>query len=433
MIEIVYNEEEQEGRENENPVKLPKNIRQIGEIDEHKKIYMEDYVVTYLTQLAGEDSTISRAAVLLGEARRQDGCQYLFISSAIEAEAVEFGEYEIKFTEDTWTGIYENIKKYFDNEEIVGWFLSVPGFALEISESIQKTHINNFAGTTKVFFMREPVEGEDAFFIWENNKLVKQTGYYIYYEKNEPMQEYMIGRKNNGEEESAPVEEVPDQAAVSFRTIMQEKKEDRHQKRIMTFMYTASTFLVLIVFVIGINMINNYDKMKNIEATLTNLSDTITKNEASGGAGIPVQSVSGDVSPQSQQPAQGGENPGSETDPAVDVGQTTEPATDDPGQADSPEAAPSAEDPSQNTAQPTAEQPPEPAGQPVEPQPADPAPTDVPAAAPAENYYTVEKGDTLAKISRKLYGDYSKVQEICQLNGIEDGDHILAGSKLKLP
>ena len=46
--------------------------------------------------------------------------------------------------------------------------------------------------------------------------------------------------------------EFEDRATRSFRTLVQEKKDLSGQKRVMTFLYTASTFLVMVVLVIGI-------------------------------------------------------------------------------------------------------------------------------------------------------------------------------------
>ena len=48
-------------------------------------------------------------------------------------------------------------------------------------------------------------------------------------------------------------------------------------------------------------------------------------------------------------------------------------------------------------------------------------------------YYEIEKGDTLYTISREIYGDLSKVQQICELNHIEDPDNISYGQKIILP
>ena len=51
----------------------------------------------------------------------------------------------------------------------------------------------------------------------------------------------------------------------------------------------------------------------------------------------------------------------------------------------------------------------------------------------AEEYYEVVKGDTLDRISEKVYGDASHVDAICRMNGLSDGNLIYIGQKLLLP
>ncbi|MFQ7552138.1 MAG: hypothetical protein ACLRMZ_19785 [Blautia marasmi] len=48
MIEIVYEKEKQKPEGNEGFFHIPNNIRQIGEVNETQKIYIEDYAYTYL-------------------------------------------------------------------------------------------------------------------------------------------------------------------------------------------------------------------------------------------------------------------------------------------------------------------------------------------------------------------------------------------------
>lgn len=85
MIEIIYDkdkekEKQEQNEKNEHEVsvnlRLPKNIRQIGTPDGHRRIYMEDYVVTYLNYIARPGSTQARGAILLGESKKSDlgGC-----------------------------------------------------------------------------------------------------------------------------------------------------------------------------------------------------------------------------------------------------------------------------------------------------------------------------------------------------------------------
>ena len=54
----------------------------------------------------------------------------------------------------------------------------------------------------------------------------------------------------------------------------------------MTFLYTASTFLVMVVLVIGITLINNYEKMEGLEMALSDISRALENQEAAAGAGM---------------------------------------------------------------------------------------------------------------------------------------------------
>ncbi|WP_010291095.1 LysM peptidoglycan-binding domain-containing protein [Kurthia massiliensis] len=55
------------------------------------------------------------------------------------------------------------------------------------------------------------------------------------------------------------------------------------------------------------------------------------------------------------------------------------------------------------------------------------------SSASAQTAYTVQSGDTLAKISQKYVGDFSLVNSIAQTNGIANPNVIYAGTKLVIP
>ena len=50
-----------------------------------------------------------------------------------------------------------------------------------------------------------------------------------------------------------------------------------------------------------------------------------------------------------------------------------------------------------------------------------------------DDIYVVEKGDTLAIISKKMYGDVTHIDAICRMNGLSNGNLIYIGQKLLLP
>ena len=145
-----------------------KNIRQVGKSTNARKIYIEDYVMTFAKQLAGEDYSTCRVAVLVGQYAKLEQGRCLFISGAVEVEGIDVAN-GIAFTNDHWTSIYENIKKYFVNTEIVGWFIGGPGYLLEDKERILKAHIDNFAGQDKTLLTYDNMEKEEAFYFYENS------------------------------------------------------------------------------------------------------------------------------------------------------------------------------------------------------------------------------------------------------------------------
>ena len=93
MIEVIYKDESQEGQNGEEPFGLPRNIRQIGLAAEDYRIYMEDYVYTFLVRLARTEDSLgeakTRVAVLTGNLKWRSQTAYLFIKGAIIAEEME--------------------------------------------------------------------------------------------------------------------------------------------------------------------------------------------------------------------------------------------------------------------------------------------------------------------------------------------------------
>ena len=422
MIEFVYKEKaKEEGPERK--LDLPKNVRQIGEPEENRKIYIEDYVITYLKRFAKEEPLGSRIAVLLGDSERMGGIPYLFIRSAVALKELEYSEGGIPFTDEVWAEVYSAVKEYFPAQDILGWFLSVPGYPMELDPGLARIHVNCFGGVDKVLLAAEPTDGDEDFFAYENGRLTRQKGYYIFYEKNEAMQRFMI---DTGDGESIDEkEQFEDRAIKSFRAIVQEKKDISGQKRVMTFLYTASTFLVMVVLVIGITLINNYEKMEGLEMALSDISRTLESQEAEEAL---AETENVDAGPTAAEPTA--------AEPTATGPAATEPAAAEVQPAEEAEQE-AAEKPEQEAAGEFEQGSGEESGQ-EEPKAAEQEePQQEAQEAAAEDaipeIYTVQKGDTLLGISRRIYGRDDQIDAICSLNGIDDSDRILAGQKLLLP
>lgn len=281
MIEVIYDknseseetsERVKEKKENEG-FKLPKNIRQIGAPSSNKRIYMEDYVVTYLNYIARPGSTRARGAILLGEVKNTEVGDVLFISGAVEAQNLEFDMDESEFTKEAWSDIYEQVKEYFPDLSVVGWFLSRMGFSTAINDKIEKMHVDNFPGKDKVLYVTDSLESDDAFYMYERGQMIKQKGYYIYYDKNEAMQNYIIKQKGGvAEEENTEIHRKDEEIIKSYR-----EKNNRVQGNKtsgVNLLYVASSFVVLAMLAMGVTVVSSYDKMKEMEVSINRLELT---------------------------------------------------------------------------------------------------------------------------------------------------------------
>ena len=437
MIETIYsNDTGEAGRANkvQVPFKMPKNIRQVGKSNAIKKIYVEDYVMTFIKQLVGGDYSGYKIAVLVGQSIRLENSRNIFISGAVEVNGFE-AEGEITFSNDIWTSIYETIKKYFVEDEIVGWYIGGPGYLLEDEEKILKIHVDNFAGQDKVLLTYDNMEREEAFFSYENGHLCKQEGYYIYYEKNEEMQNYMVGFKNGPSGEAG----YDDKVSRDIRTVLQNKKPSEEEaKSITRLMYAAGTLLAVIILVVAAAILNNYDQMKSMQKTMDYLSLSMeevqslmvrdnnlqtTANMEDGAEDN--QQVKEDAADSSEGETTDKADSGEENLQVEVVPGDVEPIKEAEKQSDTTTIQDNKEE-KENTD----------SSEDLAKEDKDSSKEKTVKEADSQKevkYYTVKSGDTLADISYQLYNTYTKVKKIMKLNNIEDQDLIYVGQKLIVP
>lgn len=506
MIEIICKEDLQKEEDKEIKICLPKNIRQVGGPKGRHKIYIEDYVYTYLKTAVKKKETC--AAVFLGKSLIIKEIRYTFISGAVECAAEVFQWSNICLDDSFWEYIDKEQKQYFPETEIVGWFLGRAGQdILELPTTVETAHRRYFAGRDKVLMLMDSQEEEEIFFIYEQGYLQKREGYYIYYEKNVPMQEYMIKKREEElrlSELAAKVEEEwispefarihkeleegniseqkkealqepekifarsnleepktqAEEALESYRYMILEKQGRQIERQNRKFLYTASSFFLVIICVIGITTINNYKKMQEVEEVLHIMKDggSSEKRTEEGTGSLMVESVESQVSPlEENMSGQAGEMNKPQSDEKTDsqqpddalqsdnsaeaadvneaergedkpqgTGETdNQPAEDVSQQGDDTEAADSGETAGDQPAQAESDD------QPAED---DTAAEQAAAGQPEKaEYYTVQQGDTLAGICLNIYHSLDKMKQICEVNGIENGDKIFVGQKLRLP
>lgn len=287
-----------------------------------------------------------------------------------------------------------------------------------MTSEIKEIFRREFPGDDQALIVRDDQEEETSVFLMEEEEPAAQPGFYIYYDKNPAMQEYMVAR-NEGKsvEKEAPVK---DDAIKRFRKIIKEKKKVPQvtMPKRGRLVYLTGGFLVVTVLALGVTMVYNYDKMKQVEQSLARLTDNVDSQSGYLEDTAQVMLHMDDkIELQTEviTEVQTVETP--ETTAAKSVKSDTETENSEAEQTVQNDAAAKEEITVQTEPQTESEG----------------SDTEAPVSAVARASYTVKAGDTLAGISEMYYGSLEKVEEICALNGIDDENTILPGQKILLP
>ncbi|MBQ8527422.1 MAG: LysM peptidoglycan-binding domain-containing protein [Lachnospiraceae bacterium] len=416
--------------------KFPKNIRQIGQVSGNQKVYLEDYVITYLKQIPSPEDGM-RVIILYGKKEMLGDELCWFVNGAVGAEKDFFMEKTV-IDQESWQRVNEMAGRFFPEQTVLGWAIVTNESTKEIEEQILRTQKQFFRPDQKLYFEYNTEEKEEYIYLYEKGKMRRQGGYYIYYERNECMQNYMVSLRAA---ERHPEEFEADRATHQFREVVSEKKQEIHRRRSATLMTCVSLVLMMVIMVIGITMLNNYEKMQNMEQVLYQISGKIDQNtEVEEAADL---QESEEVVAEGVQESVLSESVAQENAAGESVQESLE---KEPVQDEVAEAAPSV---SREELAQSAEE--ESTGQEIsdggdadeavsesEPENAEEsADTQMEeesvSVSSEKTTYVIQKGDTLAKICLKYYGNLSNIDIICEWNGIEDKDNIFYGQKILLP
>lgn len=448
MIEVIYNGEtkrpENIGHTSQGTLK---NIRQIGKISGRTKIYVEDSTMGFLQSRMRKDEPPVMA--LLGNEVTEEETTSLFVTGAVLAAKIEVHAGKLDIASDAFTEIYDEAAAYFAKSTILGWFLPAYDMIAAYADVLGET--------SRLFLLEDPTEEEELFYLREQKRMAKVEGYYIYYQNNVQMKEYMQQvREAEEEAEEAAKNTAPDKRAdrdtelekrtgrnmVRDKISEPQKREEfvddyeeeqaetflltDEQPRLTTFLYAVSTVLAIVVLVVGITMIGNYERMYEMQDTIETIAGSIVN-------GIAPTDGTGGSEQGTEMPGKQAENgPDSEQETETTAGEKKEAAlTDNDGEAASTEAS------AQNTE--TSVQ----AGNSVQTQNGQ---SDARSAlqealtsgvvttdASGALFYTVQKGDTLLSISRAFYGTEAYVTQILAANTGLTQNELAVGQKIILP
>ncbi len=449
---------------------FPTNIKQIGSIGEGFRVYIEDYACSYLQQYAEAGGYEERLAFLVGRYMVIDGQTVLFISGLVQGLHTYAEKDILTFSDKSWQHASKEINKYFKGLDIVGWMQSQPGYGTHLNASYEKMHKKMFPNFNQVLFVIDPVEKINAFYIFDekNDELKESLGYFIYYDKNKGMHEYMLENKIV-KMKMRPLPEIPEAA----KPIMEEQDDDDDdereykgpvirrkrafndkikklpiaQKRMVNLLTTLSASLFIICLLTVTGLARNNGRITSLEQQLTELNtayrnlmvEANKSNTATVFASQDSALNSIDMSAEPESPQVIVEN-GNDLLNENALSGNNAVSSDNTVINENTLAVLENNLTPERVLQMMAEEAratPEPATTPapvITPPPPEPTP-EPPKTTTREipKKYTVKSGDSLIGISVKFYGDKSMVEEIMLLNNLEDADKIYFGKVLLLP
>ena len=163
---------------------LPKNVRQIGNVSDNPKIYVEDYVDTYLNQLREKAREQPVGVILTGELLKLEDENAVFVSGAVQMKEVKTNGNDIEITDEIMKEAKEEAARFFPECRIVGWGIIEDGSPMSRNREIKRIQEKEFAEEWNLFLWKNAREQEEVFYAYKFGEIMQMGGHYIYYEKN---------------------------------------------------------------------------------------------------------------------------------------------------------------------------------------------------------------------------------------------------------
>ncbi|MBQ7775831.1 MAG: LysM peptidoglycan-binding domain-containing protein [Lachnospiraceae bacterium] len=397
-------------------MELPKNITQIGETDKSCKIYMEDYVVSYMKQMNrfAEDKEI--AIALYGRRSTEQAVTYLFAYGACK---LNYLQRMVKHLSQAQNQEIETLRrKYFSECEFIGYIVLN-------GEMIEGMYVSEPNGCRYI-------KGYACFYEKNDNMLAYMLDNRVEEPKPEEveLEKYELARKRQEERKLEHVQQEvntgwarSERSSSERNNVEQNEERSSEVERSMRGMRFAAASMFVLLCLVSVVTLQTEGLSREVGSKLKNLFQGVS---TAGNSEDTQQVMSGDIINTLVAEEQLAEAIRQENQQPV--GMTAEVAA--------PTEMPTMIPVQEPTPAPTQEPTPVPTQEPT------PIPTVVPTVAPTavpvqtenvRNTYIIRSGDTLIGISTSLYGSESYVEAICQLNNISNPDNIQIGQKILLP
>ncbi len=278
-----------------------------------------------------------------------------------------------------------------------------------------------------------------VFMVRESEEIYQIKGFDIFYQDNQAMQSYMVERQRNFKRpQSAKKQDRHEPAGMPVQGVGKAETKSVHSHGMMSAQLGA---ILIILVAIVINSANSYDKMEQLNQSAEEVFFAIENQEADDSVADEYEPEEDIVVEREKDQEKDAEDDSENNREIVhkneDDGEAENAAEMEQSKDDNPGQEQSENDKLDESAI-------EGVLKDANVQKADSANAkEEPAANEGDQtealsrnvtrYYKVEKGDTLYTICQKIYGDISQVEKICELNDISDPDRIRSGQKIILP
>lgn len=378
-------------------MELPKNITQIGEADPHCKIYIEDYVISYLKQVNRKLDGKKMGLTLYGLCKEENDVRYYFFYGAapnpfLTAETRYLSQAVIQEAE-------KQRKRFFTDYTFLGYIIPDGGMP-------------------------------ESMFLYEQGIATEMSGYARFYEQNDSMLNFLLAEQKEAAE--SPSENLSSSKFDEVRKRREERKQQLQGDEEKTgkpkgkgteWVMPAAACLALVL--LGMNTDVGRNLADRLQQKAVNSLQQLQEKQlpVSARTGQEAMAAGKVVTEDKLTEALQKEN---SAYPAMSAKvEESAPATEEAESVPFEESEPSEETAAVITPSPVPE----------------PTPTPVPESAPevqetaaqANAAHIVKKGDTLMGISWKYYGTGEQLENICRYNNIKDPNDIKVGQKILLP
>lgn len=416
-------------------MELPKNLIQMGKPDRTHKIFVEDYIISYIKEWNRESDGQPAGIALYGQVYKESNYKYYFMYGASRIEGLDRrGPYLSQSDREEINNVGN---RYFEEYSFLGWCI--------VREELPET-----------------------IFLDTRGKAIEVNGYACFFEKNESMLNFMLEMDEREKRCARQAENNPENAVMdnawadaspaaqdgqadgqtettafqggyggNYRSLPLEnriaaakkssdkntasektasyKEKNRQMIKHLERLKMAAAAMFTVLCVIGITTINDSDKIEEMQVAarqvITDLSqqkipdaendNALTANGSAHTAG------SGDT-------ALTGGNTATANGTTTGTNATGTSGTTTGNSADGmpwPDVTPPDAFPTGTTT----------------------GTTDTTQTATQPTSYTIMRGDTLNAICRRKYGDLGMVKQVCELNGIKNPNNIEVGQTILLP